>query len=115
MEGGVETRDLGQLREAHQQPPDWRKVVGLMQGGERNQFLQCREDRLVDAHGRGIGDTAVHDTMAHADQSVARQLTAHETEQMVECAFVAERDAVAHDFSASTAPTAFLATNRGAV
>jgi hypothetical protein len=66
-----------------------------MQRRERNEGLEPGEHGLVDAHRQGIVETAVDHPMPHADESVARELTTDEREQMIERSVVPERDAVA--------------------
>ena len=70
---GVEAGDLGKVRQPFRHGPDSRKVVGLVQGGQRHKLIQLPEDIIVQAHGLAEMPPAMHDPMPdHREGSVAK-------------------------------------------
>ena len=63
MESGVEAGDLRDRRERLHRRQDPRKVMRLVQGGERNEALQRGDHRFVDQLRLGEVRAAVHDAM----------------------------------------------------
>ena len=68
MKGGVETGHLRNLRPQRLDRTNRRQVVRLMQRRQRNQPLQCREQRRVNPHRCGMVDAAMHHPVAHGQQ-----------------------------------------------
>ena len=66
MKGRVETGDLGDRGKASPDDPHGLEVVGLMQGRERYERLECLDRRVVDENRAGKGLAAVHDAMPDA-------------------------------------------------
>ena len=98
MEGRVEARHLGKLRQTLKQQSDWREVVRLVQRRQGNVLFKRRQNLRIDEHRLRIFGAPVHDAMAHSSQSQLSELAAHEPHQMVERTSVPELDAVTPGF-----------------
>ena len=64
VERRVETRDLRQFRMYVGKCPNGRKVVGLVQRGKRNKFLQFRNHAVIDQGCRRKSEPTMHHPMA---------------------------------------------------
>ena len=70
VEGGIEARDLWQLRPALQQAPDRCQVMRLVQRRQGHQGLELRHHLPIDAHRCRVVDAAVHHTVSDGGQLV---------------------------------------------
>lgn len=64
VEGGVETGDLGGIREGRAGGADPGQAMRLMQGGQRHQGLERRLHGIVDHHRGGEIGAAMDDAVA---------------------------------------------------
>ncbi|MBB5763377.1 hypothetical protein HNR01_003009 [Methylorubrum rhodesianum] len=71
VEGGVEAGDLRQVGELLPDDADRLQVVRLVQRRQRHQPFQGVEHRLVHPHGRRVGETPMHDAVAHGGEPVS--------------------------------------------
>ena len=117
VDRGVEARDLRQLRRALEHRADRRQVVRLVQRRERHELLELRDDRGVEAHGRGVVDAAVDDAVTDGREPVIRRRASPSASRR--CARArrrARRFAPASQrFSPAGFPAASFATKCGAV
>ena len=64
MEGRIKTRDLGYVRPLRDKDINGLQGMRLMQRHQFNQVFQPIDHRFIYAYGLGIGEPAMHDTMA---------------------------------------------------
>ena len=113
---GVEAGDLGQGRIAREQRPDRSEVVRLVQRRKRDQLLELRDDRGIDANRLLEAAAAVGDTMPDRRESVVAAVPRPQpVDEVPERALVPEPVARLPRFSPTVWPAASRATKAGAV
>ena len=77
VEGGIKTGDLRHTREGGHGGTHPRQAIGLVQGRQRHELLQCLQHRVVDADRLHEAHTPVHDAMAHRHNARATDPRQH--------------------------------------
>lgn len=81
---GIEAGNLGQVRKPMQDRPDRRKIVGLMQWGQRYKAFKLIEHSIGHDCWRRVGWSTVHDAMPDGHRQSSTHLGAQEDHELVE-------------------------------
>src|SRR6266850_1673915 len=100
MKAGVEADNLWDVGHSLHDDFDGRKVVWLMQRGERDELFEIGQNLLIHAHGFEVMRSSMDHAMSNADEFHATAAFAQESGEVFDRAVVAEFGALAPDFFA---------------